>query len=364
MKTLLLYIFCLGPIAVLAQTNHILSIKVYDRTESNPVKNARVEVVFEKGFDDVLTDSDGVANFILNRPNRPIVPGEKVSINIYKKDYETLQTDYTIQKNADRLLLNFSKEAKVMVIGYISDPEGDHLEEVEISCLGQFRTTTLKDGFFQLDIPLHVIDETSSTLVLSLQKEGFQDERIRKTLAYGKRTLFLEHQMGETSGKVNLPKVPSDSFQGLVWTTEDLKIEVPNSYCYKDNCAENGRLYTWEAAQRACQKLGEGWRLPTKEEWIGLANTFGGYKSLGVEKGEGDAQLGFQQLKASPFQPSLNGYKKPYKDKYSGMTKTGYYWTATEEESSTGVYFSLSKNGIIKSVKSKTTAMSCRCVKE
>ena len=67
---------------------------------------------------------------------------------------------------------------------------------------------------------------------------------------------------------------------GKRWMTKNLNIEVQGSYCYDDdkaNCQKYGRLYTWEAAKQACALLGEGWRLPTDEEWKKLGESYGGY---------------------------------------------------------------------------------------
>src|SRR3954463_10330477 len=58
---------------------------------------------------------------------------------------------------------------------------------------------------------------------------------------------------------------------GKQWTTDNLKVDTAGSYCYEDtelNCRRYGRLYTWESAQRGCQSLGDGWRLPTDDEWL------------------------------------------------------------------------------------------------
>ena len=48
---------------------------------------------------------------------------------------------------------------------------------------------------------------------------------------------------------------------GKEWTTANLNVNTPSSYCYDDaepNCRRYGRLYTWESAQRGCQSLGVG----------------------------------------------------------------------------------------------------------
>jgi uncharacterized protein (TIGR02145 family) len=66
---------------------------------------------------------------------------------------------------------------------------------------------------------------------------------------------------------------------GKQWTTVNLTVDVPSSYCYEDsemNCRQYGRLYTWDAAQQGCRTLGDGWRLPTDNEWRQLAKHYGG----------------------------------------------------------------------------------------
>ena len=57
---------------------------------------------------------------------------------------------------------------------------------------------------------------------------------------------------------------------GQVWMSKNLDIEVDSSYCYDDDvndCAANGRLYTWNAAKNACP---EGWHLPDGAEYQSL----------------------------------------------------------------------------------------------
>lgn len=53
---------------------------------------------------------------------------------------------------------------------------------------------------------------------------------------------------------------------GKLWMAQDLNYEGASGECYNDvaeNCTTNGRLYTFNAAQKACPT---GWRLPTREE--------------------------------------------------------------------------------------------------
>ena len=53
-----------------------------------------------------------------------------------------------------------------------------------------------------------------------------------------------------------------------------------------DNCRRYGRLYTWTSAQAACRALGNGWRLPTNEDWRQLANQYGGLRQESADLGK------------------------------------------------------------------------------
>ena len=64
---------------------------------------------------------------------------------------------------------------------------------------------------------------------------------------------------------------------GKLWMTSDLKLNLPHSYCYGNdarNCEKYGRLYLWEEATRGCRLLGEGWRLPSNNDWQQLSKAY------------------------------------------------------------------------------------------
>ena len=76
---------------------------------------------------------------------------------------------------------------------------------------------------------------------------------------------------------------------GKQWMTHNLDVNTMPSYCYEDaeqNCRRYGRLYTWESAPRACQSLGDGWRLPTDNEWRQMAKAYGGVSEDSEDKGK------------------------------------------------------------------------------
>ena len=83
----------------------------------------------------------------------------------------------------------------------------------------------------------------------------------------------------DSDGNSYTVKVMSD---GRTWTTTNLRLALPGSYCHGDvasECLRLGRLYTWASAAQACTRLGTGWRLPTDDEWRQLANAYGGLLS-------------------------------------------------------------------------------------
>ena len=52
-----------------------------------------------------------------------------------------------------------------------------------------------------------------------------------------------------------------------IWMAENLNFKIKGSWWYKndeENGHKYGRLYTWEAAVKACP---EGWHLPSEQEW-------------------------------------------------------------------------------------------------
>src|SRR5664279_3958684 len=76
---------------------------------------------------------------------------------------------------------------------------------------------------------------------------------------------------------------------GKQWTTLNLDLNSTQSYCYEDaepNCHLYGRLYTWESARRVCQSLGDGWRLPTDDEWRRMAENYGGVSEDSDDRGK------------------------------------------------------------------------------
>ena len=155
---------------------------------------------------------------------------------------------------------------------------------------------------------------------------------------------------------------------GKEWTTANLNVSTSSSYCFNDvesNCGQYGRLYTWESAQQVCPSLGDGWRLPTDDEWRQLATHYGG--GLGndsPEKGKA-AYTALLSGGMSGFNAELGG-NRSVDGKYDRLEAHGFYWTASENDSMTAPFYNFGKGSQAlyrQPQGQKPMAVSVRCVR-
>lgn len=155
---------------------------------------------------------------------------------------------------------------------------------------------------------------------------------------------------------------------GKHWTTRNLNVKTEPSYCYDDtevNCRRYGRLYTWESARRVCESLGEGWRLPTNDDWRQLAEQYGGLLEESQERGKPT----FKALimgGSSGFNVVLSG-GRDLDGRYARLNAHGFYWTATESSAATAWLYNFGKGMQALNRHSdgeKQRAFSVRCVRE
>lgn len=147
------------------------------------------------------------------------------------------------------------------------------------------------------------------------------------------------------------------------WLAENLRYEIKdNSWWYENDKKKNrkyGRLYTWEAAKKACPR---GWHLPTDIEWQILMHQLakGGrvlnseilYKTL-LEGGD------------SGFAALLGGGRYSNGEFYY-LSEDGFYWSATERGADIAWYYYFSSDlGIVNRFNyNKADELSCRCLKD
>jgi uncharacterized protein (TIGR02145 family) len=168
-------------------------------------------------------------------------------------------------------------------------------------------------------------------------------------------------------------KVPGTSFSsrtmadGKQWMTENLNVNTTGSYCYENselNCRRYGRLYTWESAQRGCRSLGDGWRLPTNDQWRQMAKHYGGVR----DDSEDGGKAAYKALMAggsSGFNAVMGG-RVSSDGQFARLEAHGFYWTASENDSASAWFYNFGQARFLNrhSDGDKQTALSVRCVKE
>jgi uncharacterized protein (TIGR02145 family) len=175
----------------------------------------------------------------------------------------------------------------------------------------------------------------------------------------------LSAQVRQASGALPSAKRMAD---GKQWMTENLNVKTDLSYCYDDaepNCRRYGRLYTWESARRACQSLGDGWRLPTDDEWRQLAKRYGGVSEDAEDKGKA-AYKALLTGGGAGFNAVLGGGRSE-EGQYARLEAHGFYWTASEIDPTIGWSYNFGKGGQAlhrQSGLEKQRALSVRCLKE
>jgi len=152
------------------------------------------------------------------------------------------------------------------------------------------------------------------------------------------------------------------------WTTVNLNIDIAGSYCYDNSeahCRRFGRLYTWEAAQKACEALGRGWRLPADDEWRQLAAQYGGVSADSEAKSK-TAYKALLDGGDSGFNAVLGGNRDSKDGTYARLDAHGFYWTSTDGVAGTAPFYNFGKGGQMlhrQSEGEKSMAISVRCVR-
>ena len=172
---------------------------------------------------------------------------------------------------------------------------------------------------------------------------------------------FTDPRDGKVYRTVNL--------NGLTWIADNLAYETGEGCWLYDDDPQNGekygRLYTWETAIKACPP---GWRLPTDEEWKGLAMHFGGYYDWIDGKDYGNPESAYKALLnggASGFCALLGGLRYA-NGNFNGLDDSGHYWTATEDSTAYAWYYSFYHNEskLYRYGSNSSMGFSCRGVRD
>ncbi len=143
---------------------------------------------------------------------------------------------------------------------------------------------------------------------------------------------------------------------GKKWMAQNLNYEVKKeSWCLDNkgkNCKTNGRLYTWNASLSACPN---GWRMPTAHDWENLISYYGGTQA---------AYHALLKSGDSGFDINLGGIRQS-DNNFCCEGEFGNYWSS-ESSVSKAIYADFNKGfgAVNKEEAAKSTALSCRCIKE
>ena len=190
---------------------------------------------------------------------------------------------------------------------------------------------------------------------------------IALSMAFG--SLAMSQHLSAQEQNASGTLYPSNRMaDGKEWTTHNLDLNVTPSYCYDDaelNCRRYGRLYTWESARRGCQSLGEGWRLPTDDEWRQLAKHYGGVSEDSDDRGKA-AYKALLVGGNSRFDALLGGGRSG-DGQYARLEAHGFYWTASDSDQASGWFYNFGRGRQAlhrQSGGEKQRAFSVRCVRD
>ena len=177
----------------------------------------------------------------------------------------------------------------------------------------------------------------------------------------GPRNQFTDPRDGQTYKTVEL--------MGKTWMAENLNFDVGEGCWFYDDDPKNGekygRLYTWEAAMKACPP---GWRLPTDGEWKEMLTSVGGYFDSAERKNIGDPKKAYEFLIGngnSGFN-ALPGGGRGSDGEYLYLGRGGSYWSATGSGADDAwiYFFDGVSRQVYRGYNSRSVGFSCRCLKD
>jgi uncharacterized protein (TIGR02145 family) len=166
-------------------------------------------------------------------------------------------------------------------------------------------------------------------------------------IAFGSAGASLERRSAEDRQASAATVVSKRMADGKQWTTRNLSVQTDSSWCYEDsepNCRQYGRLYTWESARRGCELLGDGWRLPTDDDWRQLARRYGGT----LEDSKEGSKAAYEALSvggSSGFDAMLGGNRNHEDGRYARLEAHGFYWTSSDGDPHMAWFYNFGRGG-------------------
>jgi uncharacterized protein (TIGR02145 family) len=145
--------------------------------------------------------------------------------------------------------------------------------------------------------------------------------------------------------------------------------EGTQSWFYPGVTADDpyGMLYTQEAASYVCPLLGEGWRLPSRNDWYEMADWYGDW--LRLDNAEAYPKLLHPMYGTNPstnFNAVFGGRNNPsYGIGFVDLGHFGYYWSSSPGYNSgyyAAFYFRYWNGDLSYGDFTPNSGLSCRCV--
>ena len=154
---------------------------------------------------------------------------------------------------------------------------------------------------------------------------------------------FAVAQKGTMTDSRDGKKYKTVKIGDQVWMAENLNYKTKDSYCSEGkpaNCKKYGRLYSWNAAMKACPM---GWHLPTETEFEILVKIGGGEETAGKilksqsgwnGDGNGTDDFGFSALPAGQC----------YDKSCGGIGISTSFWSSSQHASTHAYGMSMNSN--------------------
>lgn len=261
-----------------------------------------------------------------------------------------------------------------------------------------------------IEVPKEISEIFTRTLSIDIEKRPRSATLLRQELSMIDGKIFTEETTVINKRKLATPNLlapknkpyqetftdPRDGYSykivklrdGNWWLAENLRYEmpIPNSFPADENPDEMilatnpdydwtkyGRLYTWDAAQKASPS---GWHLPSSREWKKMLKLYGHGEGLGNDKSTDDLKIlvrdemdmefgGFIESRSyQTYNPAI-----PYAYGYFHGRMGGRFWSSSRAtfplKIRSGIYYRFFSRGSAgRDQENVEKAFSVRCVKD
>jgi uncharacterized protein (TIGR02145 family) len=197
----------------------------------------------------------------------------------------------------------------------------------------------------------------------NLKEEDYFNKLYFEDYKHYLRHQYVLHHRGFLDDSRDGESYNTIKINGKTWMAENLNYKADSSWCYGNtdsNCVKYGRLYTWNAAVKACP---DGWRLPARKEWDGMINFMGGAKIAGTKlKSKSPYWDGTDDLEFS----ALPGGFRNTGGTFSNLGSGGRWWSATENNASHAYSRSVRAGDalVTEASEAKSIGLSVRCLQD